>query len=68
MIRTAEHFSLFGLGLPGEVDVPGEHGGDARDLLLLVHHEVAGRVGLEVERDLEEREDCECSAQFNSIH
>lgn len=33
-----------------EEDVPGEHGGDAGDLLLLVHEGVARRVGLEVER------------------
>ena len=35
-----------------EEDVPGEHGGDAGDLLLLVHHVVVRSVGLEVERDL----------------
>ena len=37
------------LGFSGKVDVPGEHGRDAGDLLLLVHHEVPGGVGLEVE-------------------
>ena len=35
-----------------EEDVPGEHGGDAGDLLLLVHAVVAGGVGLEVEGHL----------------
>lgn len=34
-----------------EVDIAGEHGRDTRDLLLLVHHGVAGRVALEVKRN-----------------
>ncbi len=38
-------------GLADEVDVPGEHGRDAGDLLPLVHHVVARSVGLKVERD-----------------
>jgi len=41
-----------GLGLPREVDVPGEHGRDARNLLLLVHDEISRSVGLEVEGHL----------------
>ena len=35
--------------LPLEEDVPGQHGGDAWNLLLLMHVAVAGSVGLEVQ-------------------
>ena len=35
-----------------EDNVSGEHRGDAGDLLVLVHHEVAWHVGLKVEGDL----------------
>ena len=39
-----------GDGLGSEVDVPGEHRGDAGNLLPLVHHVVARGVGLKVQR------------------
>ena len=35
--------------LPGENQVPGQHAGDAGDLLLLVHPKVVGNIRLEVE-------------------
>ena len=38
--------------LPGEIDLSGEHAGDAGDLFLLVHAVVARGVGLEVEGHL----------------
>ena len=38
--------------LPGEDDVPGEHAGDAGDLLLLVHPVVGGNIGLEIKGNL----------------
>ena len=33
-----------------EKDVSGEHGRDAGDLLLVVHDEVAGNIGMEIKR------------------
>ena len=38
-------------GLGSEVNIPGEHRGDAGNLLPLVHHVVARGVGLKVQRD-----------------
>ena len=40
-----------GHGLGSEVDIPGEHRGDAGNLLPLVHHVVARGVRLKVQRD-----------------
>ena len=49
--RVVSHEMARGGALGSEVDVPREHGGDAGDLLPLVHHVVARRVRLEVQRD-----------------
>ena len=43
---------LLNMVLSGEIDISRQHGCDAGDLLLLVHHVVPGRVALEVERHL----------------
>jgi len=40
------------LRLSSKEDIPGEHGCDARYLLLFVHDKIARGVGLEVEGDL----------------
>ena len=46
--RVVSHEMARGGALGSEVDVPREHGGDAGDLLPLVHHVVARRVRLEI--------------------
>ena len=50
--RTIFQLNLVLFLFPVEHDVPGEHGGDTGDLLLVVHHKVPGNIWLKVESNL----------------